>query len=455
MTKLEGSHADLRETNAYLENLINYANAPIIVWDPQFKITRFNHAFESLTGRSEAEVLGKPLEILFPSALTEDSMNQIRKTLTGERWETVEIKILNLDGTVRTVLWNSATLFAPDGITPKATIAQGQDITKRKQAEEERRKLEERMSQVQKLEALGTLVGGVAHNLNNVLMAIMGAASLREGHATDTKDLEAYTLIGKACKRGRDVVKSLIHFAQPTLAAQVPCDVHALITEVRVLLESTVQNRIQILEANLREPLWIIGDAGSLNHALMNLCLNSLDAMPNGGTLTFRTSIPEKGWVELSVEDNGEGMAPEVLARVMEPFFTTKEVGKGTGLGLSMTHGVIKAHGGTLEISSVVGEGTTVKLRLPRIPAPAQQETIATPTPSLGSLNVLLVDDDEDVRFLVARMLKNAGHQLKTVAGGEDPGSEHAQDERDPDHGKDPRPALGCADPDFFRAAGY
>ncbi|MCX6081614.1 MAG: PAS domain S-box protein, partial [Chloroflexi bacterium] len=127
--------AELDLVNAYLENLINYANAPIIVWDPQFQITRFNHAFEFLTGRIEADVLGQSLEILFPATSIEKSMAQIQATLDGERWESVEIEILHRDASIRTVLWNSATLFEPDGKTVLATIAQGQDITRRKQVE--------------------------------------------------------------------------------------------------------------------------------------------------------------------------------------------------------------------------------------------------------------------------------------------------------------------------------
>ena len=133
----------LSETNAYLENLINYANAPIIVWDPQFRITRFNHAFEHLTGLTEKDVLGQSLEILFPPELAENSMQLIYNTLTGERWETVEIQIRHNDNSVKTVLWNSATLFASDGKTPIATIAQGQDITMRKLAEEALKNSEE------------------------------------------------------------------------------------------------------------------------------------------------------------------------------------------------------------------------------------------------------------------------------------------------------------------------
>jgi len=142
ITERKQSEKLLYETNAYLENLINYANAPIIVWDPQFRITRFNHAFEFMTGRTEAEVLGQSLEILFPPELAENSMELIKKTLSGERWESVEIQILNLDGSIRTLLWNSATLFAADGTIPVATIAQGLDITRRLLSEAELRERE-------------------------------------------------------------------------------------------------------------------------------------------------------------------------------------------------------------------------------------------------------------------------------------------------------------------------
>jgi len=294
------------------------------------------------------------------------------------------------------------------------------DITDRKLAEEERRGLQERMSQVQKLEALGVLVGGVAHNFNNVLAAIMATASLGERLALDPRDREAYRNIDKACVRGRDVVKSLMRFAQPTLSHMAPCALHGLLGEVRMLLEATTQNRIKIVEAFSEGSPWILGDADSLSHALMNLCINALDAMPEGGCLTFRTSIPQPGWIEVSVEDSGEGMTPEILARVTEPFFTTKPVDKGTGLGLSMAHGVIKAHGGAMDITSAPGAGTTVKLRIPTIPDPEPKPEAEVPSPPPGGLNVLLVDDDEDVLYLVARMLKAAGFQVKPVPGGEE-----------------------------------
>lgn len=169
----------------------------------------------------------------------------------------------------------------------------------------------------------------------------------------------------------------------------------------------------------MEEPAWILGDPGSFSSALMNLCLNSLDAMPHGGTLTLRTVILPGDMVEVSVEDTGEGMAPEILARVTEPFFTTKAVDKGTGLGLSITHGVIKAHGGTMEIASRRGQGTQVKVRVPRHSALTGEPTSLPPERALGFSKVLVVDDEEEVRTMLARMLTMAGAgHVKTVASG-------------------------------------
>jgi len=245
-----------------------------------------------------------------------------------------------------------------------------QEIAEHLRTEEEKARLEAQLQQSQKMESLGILVAGVAHNINNVLAIIMSTASLREQILPGPPDLKAYDTIGKACRRGRDVVTSLMQFARPTLSSQAPFDLHGLIREVCDLLGNTTSDRIRIAEAFAERPLWIFGDAGAINHALMNLFINSLDAMPTGGTLTLRTTVPEEDWAEVSVEDSGEGMPPEVLAHVLEPFFTTKDVGKGTGLGLSMTYGVVKAHGGSMAITSTPGQGTTVRLRFPRVPAP-------------------------------------------------------------------------------------
>jgi PAS domain S-box-containing protein len=330
----------------------------------------------------------------------------------------LEFKLIPKNGNSISCLFSGETVLVGDD---KLLISMVTDITELKRAEEHDRKLEAKLQQAQKMESLGTLVAGVAHNINNVLAIIMGTASFREQSATEPSDLKAYKTIGRACARGRDVVRSLVQFAKPTISNQAPFELHELIQELCTLLGNTTSNRIKIIETFAAEPLWINGDAGTFNHALLNLSINSVDAMPNGGTLTFQTHILKEDWVEVSVIDSGEGIAQEVLGNVMDPFFTTKEENKGTGLGLSMTYGVIKAHGGTIDITSQPGQGTLVKIRIPRIPAPEQGESVYAALPFLGSVTVFLVDDDKDVRFLMAQMLKQAGVlRVKTFPGGKE-----------------------------------
>jgi PAS domain S-box-containing protein len=374
-----------------------------------------NDKFLHILGRTRAEAIGAPSAFLWADPRRREDM--VRQLDAQGRVSDLEVEILDAAGQVRHCL-TSLRIYKLEGVVEGSIL----DITERRQAEEQRRSLEAQLQQAQKMESLGILVAGVAHNLNNVLAIIMGDASLREQAAAGPADREAFQNIGRACRRGREVVQSLIHFAQPTPAAKAPVALHELIQEVRELLGSTAGSRVRIVAALAAEPLWIDGDAGSLNHALVNLCVNALDAMPDGGTLTLRTAVQTGNRVELAVEDDGMGMAPEILAHVLEPFYTTKEVGKGTGLGLSMTYGVVKAHGGTLDLSSLPGRGTTVRLRFPRIPAP---ETGGgpepDPVPALGSMCVFLVGDDQDVRFLMARMLRKAGaRRVATFANGEE-----------------------------------
>ncbi len=190
ITERKKAEHELRETSQYLENLFNCANAPIIVWDPQFKITRFNHAFEALTGRSAHDVIGKSIKILFPTDKVESSMEFIRGTLEGKRWETVEINILHLDGAVRTVLWNSATLFDLDGKTPVATIAQGQDVSERKRMEEALWESQERYRALVENAVLGITVIDTNYK---IIMANTMLAKLFNKPASD--------FVGKDCFR--------------------------------------------------------------------------------------------------------------------------------------------------------------------------------------------------------------------------------------------------------------
>ncbi len=225
-----------------------------------------------------------------------------------------------------------------------------------------------RDAQARKMESMGSLAMGVAHHFNNLLAIILGNSSLREECAADLQDREAFQAISKACLRGRELVRSMFRASWPALAEPQPVDLHRLVREVGALFASSAPGSVAIIPILAAEPVWVLGEGGSLHSALVSLCLNALDAMPQGGVLTLRTTLLEAGRVELSVEDTGAGMGPEVLDRALEPFFTTKQVGAGTGLGLTLVYGVVKAHGGALDITSRKGQGTAVKLRFPRIP---------------------------------------------------------------------------------------
>jgi PAS domain S-box-containing protein len=295
------------------------------------------------------------------------------------------------------------------------------DLTERKAAEAERRRLERELDHFQRLDSLGRLAGGVAHDMNNVLAAIMAIGSVLQARDPQepglARDADA---ILKAAGRGRDLVKGLLDFSRKELGNSAELDLNELARHEAELLERTTLKRIQV-ELELEPALLpVTGEASSIHNALMNLCVNALDAMPERGLIRLITRNHGKGFVELAVQDSGEGMAPEVAARALEPFFTTKPAGKGTGLGLSQVYGTVKAHGGTLDIHSLPGQGTRVSMMFPSSPGqgPAGALPEEDPPPAPRSLSILLVDDEAVLRSHLARMLEILGHRTETADGG-------------------------------------
>jgi PAS domain S-box-containing protein len=378
-------------------------------WDISNDVRHFDEAFMHLAGLDPLRFSGSAEE--FYSMIHPADRDYVRDSLARALqrgiYET-EFRSVWPDGSLHHIAAQGKVTLDAQG-QPSRLNGVAWDITQRKLDEEERRRFDERLNRTRALEALGVLVAGVAHNMNNVLAVIMGTASLRERAGAEGPDLEAYQTIGKVCRRGRDVVRSLIQFSRPTLSGQVPLALHPLVQEVAVLLENTTRNRVRIETVLAEEPLWIHGDAGSFNLALVNLCFNALEAMPEGGTLTLRTATAGADGVEVSVEDTGCGMDEDIMKHMLEPFFTTKDSSSGAGLGLSMVYGVIKAHGGTIAFTSRQGQGTEATIRLPRIPAPDRGAKAGGPERPHRVSRVLLVDDDEDVRFLMVRMLRKAG----------------------------------------------
>ena len=329
-------------------------------------------------------------------------------------------RILPPSGHLKYVNEKCETVYSPEG-KPLRSIGTVHDITERMRMEQERRRLELEFERTQKLESLGTLAGGIAHDINNILSAILGLASTYKVHPPPESPLAgALGTIETAGLRGRDLVRRLLDFSRKRLEAPQILDLNHLVREqVELLRHTTLQKAEWILE--LQEPCNPVkGDPSSICTAIINLCVNALDAMTRGGSISLRTLNRTDGALVLEVEDTGSGMPPEVLAKAMEPFFTTKPAGKGTGLGLSIVYSTMKAHGGGMEIHSRPGEGTCVRLQFPAAPAAAageaeQPEAQAGPQ---SSLRILLVDDDELILLSVSPMLQLLGHTVDTASSG-------------------------------------
>jgi CheY-like chemotaxis protein/anti-sigma regulatory factor (Ser/Thr protein kinase) len=254
--------------------------------------------------------------------------------------------------------------------------------------------------------------------MNNVLGAILSLAStLRE--QPNAQGVSALDTIVNACLRGRDVVRSLLYFAHKDLSEVTVVDLNQVVRDLVKLLAYTTLKRVK-LDMDLQEDLGALdGDRPAISNALMNICVNAMDAMEGTGALAIRTRKLPSGMLELSVQDTGPGMSPEVLEKAVEPFFTTKPQGKGTGLGLAMVYATMQAHHGTLELQSRPGAGTRVVLTFPASLAALPDAVPAPPAPApQAALEILLVDDDELIRASVAPLLAMLGHRVQTAAGG-------------------------------------
>ena len=342
-----------------------------------------------------------------------------RASLEDRRPYDIVHRLLMPDGRVKHVHERCETQFDASG-RPLRSVGTVQDISEQELAEEERRRLEAEVNHFQRLDSLGNLAGGVAHDMNNILAVILSLSELQLERLSESDPAaRAFGLVRNACTRGADLVRRLTQFARKQMEKAEKLDLNLLVREQRDILERTTLRKAE-WALDLEEPIpLVMGQASEISNAIINLCLNALDAMPRGGRITLRTrSLPGAG-VDLSVADNGTGMSPEILARALDPFFTTKPVGKGTGLGLATVYGTMKAHGGTVEIQSEVGVGTTVHLRFPPAePLPEEPPGPQAPPVALPPLRVLLVDDDEFIRLTVAPLLQGLGLTVETAEGG-------------------------------------
>ncbi len=440
ITERQRAEDRLRETNAYLENLFNYANAPIIVWDTQFRITRFNRAFERLSGRSEADVLGKSLEILFPQESTDASMELIRRTSGGERWEVVEIVIHNTDGSDRTVLWNSATIFGADGRTPVSTIAQGQDITLRKEREAELAVAKEAAEQANR--AKSDFLANMSHEIRTPMNGVIGMTHLLLDTALSPEQRDYAETVRGSAESLLNILNDILDYTKIEAGKleleNIDFDLAALLADIASLLAPRAEDRGVVFRCTLAPgvPPRLRGDPGRLRQILLNLAGNAVKFTQEGEIAVDVSLLDEdadSARLLFSVTDTGIGIPAEKQAGLFEKFSqadtsTTRRYG-GTGLGLAIAKDLTGRMGGEIGVTSEEGSGSEFwfTVRLGRAGSECEAgapglENVAASIATLyhGDGRVLLAEDNPANAEVATGILGKMGLQVDVAANGAD-----------------------------------
>ena len=381
-----------------------------------------NPAWERHSGYRCDYVVGKSLEEILPREQAEFAYAQYRRAietrLPVEYEYTAQFPIGEVSR--RSFL---VPLAGDDGQITHVLLT-SVDLT-------EMRRVEAQLRQAQKMEAIGQLTGGVAHDFNNLLTAVIGNLEMLQRRITDQRSLARVDGALRSALRGAQLVQQLLAYARRQKLSPRPVDVNSVILGMGELLQRSLGGLVQV-ENDLTEDVWpAISDPTQLQMVILNLAINSRDAMPTGGRLRIATnnlhltkpedSVDAGDYVRIAVTDTGSGMTRDVLAKAFEPFFTTKDIGKGSGLGLAQVYGVATQFGGTARIASTPGVGTTVEVWLPRA-SPTEENSTGrelVPAEALpGSGTVLIVDDDKDVRDIASIFLREAGYDVREAASG-------------------------------------
>ncbi len=432
--KLDAASRQLAENNKLLEAIFHHMNDGLSVFDADGRLVTWNPKLPALYGFSETDIsVGMSIEAI---NVVLEKKNVTARSLDGQlifpeqidwerRWKNQRFEECLPDGRVLELRSNPM----PEG----GFVTVYTDLT-------ERRVIEAQLRQAQKMESVGKLTGGLAHDFNNLLTAIIGNLSLlQEALAGQGKLREKALRALEAADRGAMITQRLLAFSRKQALQPKLVEVNELIEGMVDLLECSVAESI-VIDLQLPENLWpVVIDPGQLENALMNLALNSRDAMPEGGRLSIQTvncpvnevvtqqlhGIKLGDYVILAVSDTGNGMSEEVLNHVFEPFFTTKQAGAGSGLGLSMVYGFINQSGGHVHIDSAVGRGTTIQLYLPRATTTVSERQPLRRQPDFRKFDyhgkmVMVVEDDDNVRQTAVDMLKSLGCQTIQTTNGQE-----------------------------------
>jgi PAS domain S-box-containing protein len=427
------SQAFLRRSEERFRLLVSgVRDHAIFMLDPAGNVASWNEGAERIEGYRADEVIGSHFSRFFPAdERARGAPNRLLEVAATAGSAEEEAWRVRKDGSR---FWASVVITAlhdPDGrLRGYAKVVR--DITERRRQQETLDQHRATLAQLQKMEAIGQLTGGVAHDFNNLLQTILGSLELLQRPSTAADAARRARLLDaaqRAAEQGAALTQRLLAFARRQALAPQIVDVNKLVGSISELLHRTLGETIAI-ETVLAAGLWRTHvDPNQLENAMLNLAVNARDAMPRGGKLTIETGntwlddqyaaahgdITAGQYVMVAVTDTGEGMPAEAMARAFEPFFTTKPEGKGTGLGLAQVHGFVKQSGGHIKLYSEFGQGTTIKIYLPRFIGPGEAETSPSPFKSdtiAGRESVLLVEDNDDVRLYGAEALMTLGYTV-------------------------------------------
>jgi PAS domain S-box-containing protein len=419
----------LRESEFFLNTLLNAIPIPVFYKDRDGRYLGFNNAFETFFGATRERLIGKTVFDINPQELAEIYRAKDAELFESGEVQQYESQVKNTHGLLRNVIFNKAVFTDSQGAII-GLIGAILDIT-------ESKKLEHQLLQSQKMESIGTLAGGVAHDFNNMLAAIIGYGSivLNKMPRNDPQRQNLEHML-EAADRAAHLTKDLLLFSRKQPIDRKPVKLNEHIQKVSMFLSRIVGEDIAFKTTLSGGDMRIFADSHQIDQVLMNLATNARDAMPQGGIFTITT---EQVWLDetsaathglgmsgryvlVTVSDTGQGMNEETTQRIFEPFFTTKEVGKGTGLGLAVVYGIVKQHEGSIKVYSEPGQGTTFRIYFPVIAAGVseEKENAAEEPPVGGSETILLAEDDRSVLDITGQILRDFGYTVITAVDGAD-----------------------------------
>lgn len=428
ITERKKAEEALRERENQFRSIVENSHDGIILIGTDFKFQYVNDEFCKITGRSHQELIGEDFRVVLDDESKDLVSDRYKRRQTGEAVPArYEFNILRKTGEKRRIEFSGNVIRDSNGHVK--TVGQLLDVTKTKESEEEKKRLEMKLRQAQKMEAIGTLAGGIAHDFNNILSAIMGYAQLALINSQGNDKVHQYIQqLMASSERAKSLVQQILAFSRQTKAEKIPVDIGMVFKEVLKLIRPTIPSTIEITHNVVSNLGAVMADQTQIHQVLMNLCVNASHAMEaNGGELRVElfpveltaadvahyTDIEPGRYLLLTVKDTGIGMDEETLSHIFEPYFTTKRVSEGTGMGLATVHGIVTDCGGDIRVSSIPGAGTTFHVLFPLVEKEIPEVENSILDLPAGNEQVLFVDDEKFLVDIGIEMLNDLGYKVE------------------------------------------